>query len=260
MKKYTILCALAALAALRALDAQSVGGGITQRPTLDIIQNPAANVSLALSGHTISIGNMTFLTSGDLTFTGNVGIGASADPGSPLCVGSSCQFNIDSSGDVNANAYIAANNFGLGGYGFLQVPNTSGIAFSSTGGWSGSKDAGLSRSAAGIVAVGNGSQGDFSAALEANNLLVAKGTAIASASTIAPTTGVVHITGTTAIATITAPTSCTTSGTACQITLIPDGAFTTTTAGNIALASTAVVSKAMVMTYDAGAAKWYPSY
>jgi hypothetical protein len=42
--------------------------------------------------------------------------------------------------------------------------------------------------------------------------------------------------------------------------LIPTGVFTWTTAGNIALAGTAVVSKALTMTYDATTTKWYPSY
>ena len=81
---------------------------------------------------------------------------------------------------------------------------------------------------------------------------------IASAATIAPTTSIVFISGTAAIATITAPSTIATTGG--RITLIPTGIFTTTTAGNIALASTAVVSKALTMTYDATTVKWYPSY
>ena len=81
---------------------------------------------------------------------------------------------------------------------------------------------------------------------------------VASATTIAPTTQFAYVSGTTAIATITAPTPISIGGG--QITLIPTGVFTTTTAGNIALASTAVVSKALIMTYDATAVKWYPSY
>ena len=81
---------------------------------------------------------------------------------------------------------------------------------------------------------------------------------IASAATIAPTKTITFISGTTAIVTITAPSLIATTGG--QITLIPTGIFTTTAAGNIALASTAVVSKALIMTYDAGTAKWYPSY
>ncbi len=82
------------------------------------------------------------------------------------------------------------------------------------------------------------------------------GTAIASTATIAPTSTIHHITGTVAIVNITPPVS----GFQSQLTLIPDAAFTTTTAGNIALASTGVVSKALIMTYDATANKWYPSY
>ena len=80
---------------------------------------------------------------------------------------------------------------------------------------------------------------------------------IASASTIAPDTAVVFINGSAAINTITVPAWM--EGSA-QITFIPLGIFTTTTAGNIALASTAVVNKAMIMTYASGTGKWYPSY
>ncbi len=87
------------------------------------------------------------------------------------------------------------------------------------------------------------------------------GTAIASATTIAPITQVVHVTGTTTISTITAVANCTaTANTACQITIIPDGLFATTTGGNIAVATVAVVSKAIIFTYDQGTALWYPSY
>jgi hypothetical protein len=81
---------------------------------------------------------------------------------------------------------------------------------------------------------------------------------IASATTIAPTQQIAFVSGTTAIATITPPAPIASGGG--QITLIPTGAFTTTTAGNIAIATTAVVGKALVMTYDTTAAKWYPSY
>jgi hypothetical protein len=94
-----------------------------------------------------------------------------------------------------------------------------------------------------------------------NGILGGKiGTAIASAATIAPTSMFVHVTGTTTINTITAPTGCTTSGVGCVITLIPDGLWFTGTSGNIAIASTAVLSKALIMTYDPATAKWYPSY
>ena len=81
---------------------------------------------------------------------------------------------------------------------------------------------------------------------------------LASATTIVPTAQIHYVSGTTAVVNITAPTPISIGGGA--ITLIPTGIFTTTTAGNIALATTAVVSKALIMTYDATAAKWYPSY
>jgi len=81
---------------------------------------------------------------------------------------------------------------------------------------------------------------------------------IASATTIAPTKAITFISGVTPIVTITAPSPISLGGG--QITLIPTGIFTTTTAGNIALASTAIVSKALIMTYDVTTAKWYPSY
>ena len=81
---------------------------------------------------------------------------------------------------------------------------------------------------------------------------------IASATTIAPTAYITFISGTTAVVNITVPQTLLDTGG--QITLIPTGIFTTTTAGNIALASTTVVGKALIMTYDATTSKWYPSY
>lgn len=81
---------------------------------------------------------------------------------------------------------------------------------------------------------------------------------IASAATIAPTTPIVFISGVAAVVTITAIAPISTGGG--TITLIPTGIFTWTTAGNIALAGTAVVSRALTMTYDATTTKWYPSY
>ena len=97
-----------------------------------------------------------------------------------------------------------------------------------------------------------------SLALSSFSAVSAAAPTIASATTIAPTTPIVFISGTTAVVTITAAAPISTGGGA--ITLIPTGIFTWTTAGNIALAGTAVVSKALTMTYDATTTKWYPSY
>lgn len=80
---------------------------------------------------------------------------------------------------------------------------------------------------------------------------------IASASTITPTTQRVFVSGTAAIATITPPTWVGAGG---RIEIIPTGVFTTTTGGNIAKASTAVVGQVMIFVFDPVTTKWYPSY
>ena len=82
------------------------------------------------------------------------------------------------------------------------------------------------------------------------------GGTLTSGATIAPTMPIHHVSGTAAITTITVPTGFI-SG---CIGLWPDGIFTTTTGGNIALASTAVVNKIMFMCYDPTLGKWGPSY
>jgi hypothetical protein len=81
---------------------------------------------------------------------------------------------------------------------------------------------------------------------------------IASATSITPVKSINFISGTAAIDTIgTQPPITGANGT---IILIPTGAFTWTTAGNIAIAGTAVVGKALHMTFSGSSLKWYPSY
>lgn len=82
----------------------------------------------------------------------------------------------------------------------------------------------------------------------------AVGGSVTSAATISPTGPVFHVTGTTTINTINLPYV----GFTGTLVIIPDGVFATGTSGNIAIASTSVVSKALRMTYDG--TKWYPSY
>lgn len=90
------------------------------------------------------------------------------------------------------------------------------------------------------------------------------GSTVASATTLTlGSGGVFHVSGTTPIATITLPTNCGTyhgSNQGCEFRFIPDGAWPTTTAGNIAVVTTAVIGKMMIFTYDATTSKWYPSY
>ena len=81
--------------------------------------------------------------------------------------------------------------------------------------------------------------------------------AVASAAgVILPSGPLFHVTGALAITGFTVPVGFS-KGNIC---VIPDGTFTTTTAGNIALASTAVVSKVNCWSYDPNTAKFYPSY
>lgn len=81
--------------------------------------------------------------------------------------------------------------------------------------------------------------------------------AVASAAgLITPSGPLFHVTGTSAITGFNIPLGFA-SG---SFTIIPDGAFTTTNANNIAIASTGVVSKPLTFTFDPGTAKFYPSY
>jgi hypothetical protein len=90
-----------------------------------------------------------------------------------------------------------------------------------------------------------------SAALDAPTAAVAS-----AAGLITPSGPLFHITGALAITGFNIPVGFA-FGSFC---VIPDGTFTTTTANNVALASTAVVSKQICWTYDTNTAKFYPSY
>lgn len=85
--------------------------------------------------------------------------------------------------------------------------------------------------------------------------------AVASAAgVVVPTGPLFHITGALAITGFTLPVGFDpkSGNTVC---VVPDGAFTTTNAGNIAIASTGVVSKTLCFSYDPAAAKpFFPSY
>ena len=94
--------------------------------------------------------------------------------------------------------------------------------------------------------------------LSSFNAVSAAAPTLASATTIAPTAPITFVSGTTAVVTITAPSPISAGGG--TVVLIPTGAFTWTTAGNIALAGTAIVSRTLTMTYDVTTTKWYPSY
>lgn len=81
---------------------------------------------------------------------------------------------------------------------------------------------------------------------------------LASAATIAPLDPLTFISGTTTIDTITPPARI--SSTGGTLTLVPTDVWSTSTSGNIALATTAVANKALTLFYDPTTTKWYPSY
>jgi hypothetical protein len=81
---------------------------------------------------------------------------------------------------------------------------------------------------------------------------------IAAAATIAPTTFHTILTGTTQVVTITIP-YVGFSGTL-AFTFTDGSPGATTTGGNIALATTVVQYKTVLMTYSQQTSKWYPSY
>lgn len=70
-----------------------------------------------------------------------------------------------------------------------------------------------------------------------------------------------HVTGTNAITGWTQPIGCNATAVGgCSFTIIPDAVCTWTAAGNIALAGSCVVNKALTFTWDAKNSKWIPSY
>jgi hypothetical protein len=81
--------------------------------------------------------------------------------------------------------------------------------------------------------------------------------AVASAAgAITPSGPLFHVTGALAVTGFTIPVGFAYG----SFSIVPDGAFTTTTAGNIAIASTAVVNKLLTFTWDDTASKFIPSY
>jgi hypothetical protein len=81
---------------------------------------------------------------------------------------------------------------------------------------------------------------------------------LGSGATITVSAPVHRVYGVAAISTITPPSSCLIAGTACTVTLLPFGAWSVTTGGNIAIASSALIGQPMTLIYDPGTSLWYP--
>lgn len=117
----------------------------------------------------------------------------------------------------------------------------------------------LSDGDANVRAFWNSEDATFNGALKVADPIGTNAAAptLASGTVITPMKSISFVSGTSAIS-IVVPTHF--AGAGGTVTFIPTGIFTWTTAGNIALAGTAVVNKALTMTYDSGTTKWYPSY
>lgn len=216
----------------------------------------ATSGTITLAGILVGANGGTGLSS----FTANGIVYASSS--SALATGSALTYDGDSV--INGSAGSGTNSYGFNVSSSL-IGATNNYGFygniaSSTGRWNLYMNGTAANYLAGNLLLGTTTQPTTS-----NNIVVAglKATSaaaptIASATTIAPTKAITFISGVAPIVTITAPNPISLGGG--TITLIPTGIFTTTIAGNIALASTAVVGKALLMTYDVTTTKWYPSY
>ena len=100
----------------------------------------------------------------------------------------------------------------------------------------------------------NGLWASLTDGFQANNVISAS--VPSAAGYITPSGSLFHVTLTNAITGFNTPVGFQTGG----FCIIPDGAFTTTNANNIAIASTAVVGRTLCYSYDPATAKWYPSY
>lgn len=136
-----------------------------------------------------------------------------------------------------------------------QMTSAGGVAFTnSSSATTSGFDTYMTRLEGGVMAFGTSGGGNASASIRAKYVEIVVGGNVASAATITPTGGMFHVTGTTQITTINLPrvgyTGC--------LQLLPDGAYTFATGGNIAIASTATVGRMQEVCYDG--TSWFPSY
>ena len=215
------------------------------------------------------ISRINGITANDIAGSTGIGITLSSTGIATISNTGVVSFN-GSTGSINFNAYVSSLNGATGvltgvtgvaaGTGISitgttrpTITNTGVISINGSGG-SISNVAKLD-----IAQTFSGIQ-EFSAGITGVLSYTASVPTIASATTISITTPIAFISGSVTIQTINAPSSM--SAISGQITLIPSAGagWSTNTSGNIALGTTAVVNKALIMTWNSTTAKWYPSY
>lgn len=96
-------------------------------------------------------------------------------------------------------------------------------------------------------------QHDHDIIAQLNSQVQSVGAVLKSAATLSLTNPIHHVSGTAAIKNIEAP-----DGFTGPAWLIPDGAWSTVTGGNIGLASVAVIGRALMVVFDGDT--WWPGY
>jgi hypothetical protein len=219
-------------------------------------------VTNAATGTYVSGGTATVAQSANLQEwqdTAGTVLGKIDATGNITLSGSSGQVNLA----VGTNGNSQLTTYGIGAFGggangniqlYSRATTATRVGFVAYGATSQTADLLQTQTSAGV----NFAIGANGVIANGNGTATQGAPTIASAATIAPVNPIVFVSGTTTINTITAPAPISTYGGSIKI--IPTGAFATGTSGNIAIASTAVVSKMLEMTYDVQSAKWYPSY
>ena len=185
---------------------------------------------------------------GSIGFTGSSGSGYTGSAGTTLTITQGTGISVSTSGTTVTISATGGNGY-TGSAGSFPTSTSNALTISNS-------TTNTSTNAGALVVTGGVGIGS---GLVVN--LIARGSwspTIASTSTISPTYAINFVSGSAIINTITAPSPILYSSG--QITLIPTGLWTISTSGNVALASTAVISKALIMTFDGGTNKWYPSY
>jgi hypothetical protein len=243
-----------------------VGGGATSVPQLTDLQTTRASAaSLSVGGGNVEVNGVSYLI-----LPGSIGISAGSGT-VRIAIDTSVTppagkvyyttgLTVTCSGLSGCTTPVPASAFGSDD---LQLASwtTTGGTFDLNGGTELRGIVSRSRTLAGtgMISLFSGHTQTLSvntAVLPIFTLSPGTGSALLSGTTIVPTNRVHHVTGTSTISTITAAGM----SDGEVLTLIPDASFTTATGGNIAVSSTASVSRAVRFIFDASTAKWYPSY